>query len=263
MPSPLEPADTGPAPAFAPRPSALALAVAGAAMGGGRAAAATEISRRSGPWIECRFVDSAGLPLAGLPYLLTLPDGTTSAGTLCRDGAIRRDLPAAGRYELVLMDVHSAAWGLASAGVGERVQLSASAAGFVDGEPAVLVIFRRSVRDADETVAVIDAEVRGGRVESEWALEATAAPTTEPSDDHRLSVTDEFYFEVTVGECAARSDTLTITGDLSIEQPASAGSTYLAVLPDGRARTGRLDAAGRAVERGVPPGYARVLITGR
>jgi hypothetical protein len=253
-------------PGTTPSPfTAPVLASIGAALATMRAMGAVETARRTGDWIDCSFVDGAGLPLSGVAFRLTLPDGTTFEGALCGDGAIRRDVPEAGRYEVQLIEVFDAVWSSTRVRAGEAVGMSATTTGFDDGTPVVFTIYHRCARTADAVADVLQSSVRAGCAEAQW-LRAPASSVALP-DEPPAHDTLDFYFEVAVGKQVARSGRLEVIDDLSIhltrpDGSAAAGGTYVAQLPGGGLRTGRLDADGRALERDVTPGQARVVLVG-
>jgi hypothetical protein len=221
---------------------------------------AKDSARRHGHWIECQFFDSAGYPLAGAPYVLTLPDGSRSEGKLGADGALRRDVTEAGRYEVVFADVRHARWGVERIRVGESVTMEAEAVGFEEGATAVFVVYRRGIRDADAMIDALEGSVASGHVSVQWRLDPARRATLDPNDE-TVPPGGDFYFEVIAGAAMARSGDLRLVDDLEIRLSDGGAPLvdYMVLLPDGSTRRGRLDALGDAVERDVAPGLSRVF----
>jgi type VI secretion system secreted protein VgrG len=62
-------------------------------------------------WIEIDLVNEAGVPVAGEPYLITLPDGTTVAdGTLDQEGWARVDNIDPGTCKVTFPNLDQEAW---------------------------------------------------------------------------------------------------------------------------------------------------------
>lgn len=264
----LEPAEPTPVRGL-PAPTAPALAQVGVTMAVGRALGQPETVQHEGPAIDLPVVDRAGYPLAGMPYRLSLPDGTDIEDVLADDGTIRRSVPAPGRITVVLPAVMAASWASSETRIGVPVEMRASTVGFDDGTLASFLVFRRQLRNADALVDTIPSEVKGNAVAATWMLDPSLGVTMHPpADDETAITTLGFYFELHVGPCLARSGALRIHDDLHIECLDPSGlprphAQYVVRLPDGSARRGRADHAGVAIERDVPPGYATVTILGR
>jgi len=148
--------------------------------GGGGAVAAARASAHSaligesstaeGPhWIEYHFVDSAGNPVADVPYEYTCVDGHIEKGKFTKDGVVKRGgLPDAGNCTVKIFSVYNAKWSKESARVGDVVKLSAEVEGYEDGTKAVLRIFEQDIKGPDDFITEIETTVSGGKVETEW-----------------------------------------------------------------------------------------------
>jgi uncharacterized Zn-binding protein involved in type VI secretion len=239
---------------------------AGGAAGARASAAAATIdtgvsTTKEEHWIEFEFVDSAGLPVAGVPYTFTDPDGVEQEGTLRSDGTIRVDGVSEGEGEVVLRSVHAAQWDTDRASPDDKLTLTADVIGFEDGTPAQVQLFERDLSGADTVVADIQTTVENGAVEVKWRYEY---PPDLPDEDHlrpegedRAFSAPDYYFEVVVGPCTARSPVLLIADTLEIEVTtesgeAVSGQPYVIITGTGERRTGTLDRAGKARERDVP-----------
>jgi len=212
-------------------------------------------------WIEFEFVDSAGLPVAGVPYTFTDPDGIKQEGSLRTDGTVRADGVSEGEGEVVLKSVHAAQWDTNRASADDKLTLSADVIGFEDGTPAQVQIFERDLSGADTVVADLTATVKNGHVEVKWRYEY---PPDLPDEDHlrsegedRTFSAPDYYFEVVVGSCTARSPVLLVVDTLELEVTTEAGDPvanqpYVMVTGTGERRTGTLDGSGTATEKDVP-----------
>jgi len=234
---------------------------AGASNAGAAAAAAggsSEAESGERHWVEFLLADSAGRPLASVPFELQDPSGETARGASAADGKIRRDgLSAAGDCRVKVFALSEAAWSVEEAQVGDSLTLTAEAWGFADGTAARLIIFERQVRGAARAIATIAAEVQGGRVEAEWQY-AYPPRSSEEEASFQGYWRPEYYFVVQIGAVQTVSGLLELTDRLEIEvrdeegQPL-AGEDYRLYLADGSVREGQLDDAGCAREEDVPP----------
>ena len=240
----------------------------GGGAGGARASAAaatidTGVSTtKEEHWIEFEFVDSAGLPVSGVPYTFTDPDGVEREGTLRTDGTIRADGVSEGEGSVILQSVHAAQWDTDRASTDDKLTLTAEVIGFDDGTPAQVQIFERDLQGADSVVADVKTNVKNGSVEVKWRYEYP--PDTPKGDELRAEDTSpdvysapDYYFEVIVGTCAARSPALLVVDTLEIDVQTESGDPvanqpYVLVTGTGERRTGTLDRGGEARERNIP-----------
>jgi len=240
----------------------------GGGAGGARASAAaatidTGVSTtKEEHWIEFEFVDSAGLPVAGVPYTFTDPDGVEREGTLRTDGTIRADGVSEGEGSVILQSVHAAQWDTDRASTDDKLTLTAEVIGFDDGTPAQVQIFERDLQGADSVVADVKTNVNNGSVEVKWRYEYP--PDTPKGDELRAEDTSpdvysapDYYFEVIVGTCAARSPALLVVDTLEIDVQTESGDPvanqpYVLVTGTGERRTGTFDRGGKATEKDVP-----------
>jgi hypothetical protein len=227
-------------------------------------------------WIEFEFVDKAGLPVSGIHYKLTDPDGKESRAVLRLDGRIRRDaLESEGEGEVILMNVTEADWSTAETDVGQKVSMTAKAEGFDDGTKALFQIFKRDISGPDVVVADVESSVSGEKVEGEWEYggpdgrDVVVPPEGvegDSSSSERYSGPD-FYFEVLVDQCKATSGFMLQQDFLRIEvvdedgEPL-AGEQYILLAANGEVRKGKLDGSGKAEEKNIPPGYNKLKLPG-
>ena len=219
-------------------------------------------------WVEIAFLDAAGLPVSGIAYTFTDPDGETSDGVLRLDGTVRRDALSSGECTVKLFNLMQAAWTAEQARVGDTVQMTAKVEGFEPGTPARFQIFKRDLTGPDVVVDEVEAETQGETVEADWTF---AYP-----DDLKTSGTEQgeglsrpfFYFEVVVGPCQARSGLLEYRDVIKVTlldadgQPVAQGD-YVLYLGDGTIQQGKLDGSGSVTVDDVPIGRWGVRFPGR
>lgn len=227
-------------------------------------------------WIEIEFVDKAGLPVSGIPYRLTDPDGNESEGELRLDGTIRRDaLESEGEATVVLLNVFDAEWSREQTDVGDVVTMSARAEGFEDGTDALFQVFKRDIHGPDVVVAEVEAKVSGEKVEANWDYngpeyrDVTVPPEGEETsqDPAEPYSGPDFYFDVIVGPCTATSGALLQMDIIEIEvldenDEPLAGEEYILYAANGEVRKGTLDGSGKATEKDLPPGYNKLKLPG-
>jgi len=248
----------------------------GSAGGGGAAQTASDNAHASlvgeagpeaiGPhWIEYQFVDSAGLPVTGVKYDFTDIQDYTEASRLTRDGVVRRGgLPDEGDCNIVLFDVRNASWSVDEARVGDVVELSADTEGFEDGEIALITIYTQDINGADSYVTDIEAEVSGNKIEAEWTYEYPEGYLdTESVAETSAFSAPEYYFNVAVKDCSAKSGLLAFQDWLEIELKDAYGEPvaneeYILYLSNGEVRRGTLDSNGYKREENIPPVTSRI-----
>jgi len=216
-------------------------------------------------WIEMNFVDKAGNPVSGIPYKFKDPDGKESEGTLRMDGTVRRDALSEGQGTVVLMSVFDAKWSKDSAKVGDKVKMEAQVDGFEDGTEAAIQIYKRDINSPDVVIDEIATKIKSGKVSGEWSYQYQDQSDEDDTDSDTMSKysTPEYYFEVIIGSCTARSGLLAYQDSLNIElkttkgKPAK-GEQYVVYLSNGEVRKGKLDGSGKAEVKDVPPGKFNV-----
>lgn len=239
----------------------------GAASNAGAASASGGASSGAGPqphWIDLRFVDGGGRPIAGVAYTLQDPAGATERGELTGDGRIRREaMPEAGSCTVQLFAVTNARWSAAAADADEELTLSADVAGFEDGTPATVTIIERDIRGSDVEIEVLETEVSGARVEVAWTYPHPEEEEPGGTGTRRGYSCPQHYFVVRVASAVGRSDFLRLRDWLEIELhdeegEAMAGEPYVVYLPDGSLREGELDDHGQARLEGLSVRTGRV-----
>ena len=217
-----------------------------------------EATTIEGHWIIFDVVDSAGLPIAGIPYAFTDVEGQTSEGVLGPRATIRRNTLEQGQCEVQLFSVYNAHWSTDEANVGETVTLTAEVEGFDPGTPARVHIYRRDVSHADAWVETLDTETQSSGVAVTWAFRYPEEEEGSPSRRRAGYSAPEYYFEVTVGRCRARSGLLRYRDWIGIELVDEEGEpiadeAYVLYFTNGEVRRGQLDGNGQAREENIPP----------
>jgi len=239
--------------------------------GGGAAAAAAsaataktdnvESFKKIEHWVEFQFVDKAGSPVSGISYKFTDPDGKESFGNLRPDGCVGRDGMKKGNCKVELTSVYDAKWSKSTAKVGDTVKLTAKTEGFEKGAPATFQIYKRDLTGPDVVIKEMKVNVRSDKVESEWVY--TISPDDKKSDGEERYSSPEYYFDVLVKNCKARSGLLYLEDYVEIElrdedgKP-RANEEYILFLPDGSVRKGKLDSSGKKKEEKIPSGSCSV-----
>jgi len=236
---------------------------AGAAAAAGGASSDAESGESH--WVEFLLADSAGRPIAGVPFELQDPAAETTMGASAPDGKIRRDgLTTTGDCRVKIFALANAQWSVEEARVGETLTLSADVWGFAAGTPARFIVFERDLRGAGRAIATIPAEAQGDRVEAQWSY---AYPQAAPDDEAALQgySRPEYYFVVLMGSVQTVSGLLSLTDTLEIEVRDDggdplAGEAYRLYLSDGSVREGTLDESGCAREEDVPARPGRLQL---
>jgi uncharacterized Zn-binding protein involved in type VI secretion len=241
----------------------------GAGAGSGMSAAAGVATAQSGSvesttkrehWAEMKFTDSAGLPVSGVHYNFTDPSSQESPGVLQPDGTIRRDALNSGQCKAVLLSVFDAKWSKAMAKVGDKLTLSATTEGFDGGTDAMIQIFRRDLHAPDVKIHDIMAKVKNDAVEAEWKYPVLQKPEREEPGTGSHYSAPEYYFEVLVGQCRARSGLLYLEDYIEFDLKDQSGNPipnedFVLTLADGSVRRGRVDGNGHKREDKVPSGF--------
>ena len=216
-------------------------------------------------WFAIRFVDSAGLPVSGVPFRLKVPGEGERRGTLGASGRVRRaGLPDACTAEITLETVYGAAWSSADAAVADDLTLRARTTGFDDGREVTFEVWQADLHGADRRLATLRTQVQGDAAEVRWRFEY-------PEPDERVPPAQlpdrysapSFYFVAHVGARSARSGLLHLADDLAIELKDGEGRAigdrpFEVVTASGERRTGRLDGSGQATLARVTAGPAVV-----
>ena len=261
-----------PGAAGAPGPPMVGLTSAAAAQMGAATALSdnTESFTKVEHWVEFEFVDKAGLPVSGVHYKFTDPDGKEDHGVLRPNGRVCRDALNQGQCSVQLFDVSNAKWSKDKAEVGEKVKLTADVEGFDNGKPAAIQIYKRDIKGPDVLFKTIETKIQNSKIESEWEY---VVPEIS-KEDLRAETKEQpysapsYYFEVVIDNCKAHSGLLEHKDWIEIELKDDKGNViankkYKLYLSNGEVRKGTLDGSGCAKEKSIPPGHVRIFIDPR
>lgn len=242
-----------------------------AGAGGGSGSGSGEGTTASGVeshYLDVKFVDKGGYPIAGIDYILKKSGSEIARGSIA--GVVSRWGIEAGDYDIEIRAITETKWSTKAARVGETVKLTAKVAGFDSGTPGTFFIFERDVEATDDLIATIESSVSGDKIEAEWEYEYV-----DDTDDvhsgsggaNRSYSAPEYYFVVKVDGVMSRSDLLNYKDWVEITLEDDDGqpigdAEYRLRLPDGSIRSGRLDANGHKKEEHIPPGNYSVEFPG-
>lgn len=229
-----------------------------------------ESSTKAEHWVEFAFVDTAGNPVCGLPYVFTGPDGTRTESVLQQDGKVRRDELPRGECKVRLLNVFNARWSGTTARVGEPVKLSANVEGFRENDEATFIIYKRDINRPDQEIARRTVPVRGKALEAEWEYPASTK-TDEAGPEENAAAgysSPEFYFDVSIGPCRTHSPILRFEGIIVLTLKDEKGNPlanaeYVLRLPDGSMRRGKVNGQGLKKEEKVAVGRCTVVYHGQ
>ena len=219
-------------------------------------------------YLDVKFQDKGGKPIAGVGYTLTGPDKTSTEGTLT--GQIKRGGVKQGNYDIDLKAVIKAAWSSPSARVGDTIKLLSEVVGVKSGEPATVDIFIRDASFADHLLTTITTKVDNGKIEIDWKLEVDSKYIGIQKDklDQGGYSSPSFYFIVKTAGIGSRSGLLDLRDYIELRlkdhngQPL-ANKKYQLILSNGAIREGTLDGNGYAKIEQIPPGPVKLKLDPR
>ena len=217
--------------------------------------------QRFGPFTDTLWSDRFQTRLA-------VPAGAT--GVLVAEAKLPKHGAQATSPPLLLTSavaVTDAKWSADEARRGDVLTLTASARGAAAGTPARLSIWEHDADGGHDPVTEIAAEVRGEKVEAEWAYEyhedTDGIATADEAE--RGYHPPEYFFRCEVLGVTAESGLLLFKDWFEIALRNADGAPvpherYRVTFADGSVRDGTLDADGAARFENVPPGPPRVEI---
>ncbi len=256
----------------------------GGAGGGGSAAsaAAAKAAQQNGPkaikpynpidpaeprtenhYVECSVVDAAGLPLQGLRYKLTDPDGKKVVGAVAAGGRIRHDgYSQAGSFKVEMACLANVKWSKAKCKPNEKLTLKADAEGFEPNTPCAVMIFEAMGNGNQRLLKSLDAKVSGNKVSVDWTLTTEELAKVHP-DTPKAKV--EYFFILVVEGIVGVSDTMQCLDTATLEvldpdEKALAEAKYELHLRDGSVRSGKTDKQGKAEEKDVTAGPYTIVL---
>lgn len=200
--------------------------------------------------VEFEFTDSAGKPLAGVPYKLKDPDGNDIVGVSSMDGkVVYGGYAKSGDFTVEVFALNQAKWDKAEIAVGQTCGWSVKAEGFADGAQAWVSVFGTGEGGLRLPVLTEEKKVSDGKVEGIW--DAKASLTSEDGHKPELEVCEYFHLMICVGQFTAISPSLKVHDTLEIELTGDGGkprkdTPYTVTLRDGSILSGNLDGKGQA-----------------
>jgi hypothetical protein len=170
------------------------------------------------------------------------------------------------------IEVTNMKWSAPEARRGDILTLSATVKGVADKTEVKMYIMEYDADGAHDKIAELPATVDKNRLELKWEYEyhedIDEIPTQEEMQKYGKSYNPPEYFFVveimgsTFGK-KQESKLLLFKDYIDIVLTTQSGTPipdedYVLYMPDGSQRNGKLDKAGRAMERNVPPGDFRV-----
>ncbi|MCP4550266.1 MAG: hypothetical protein GY835_27720 [bacterium] len=168
--------------------------------------------------------------------------------------------------------VTNMAWSAQEARRGDLLKLTADVEKVEPGTEALVTILEYDDDGAHDKIVEIPAEIKDMKLEIEWEYEyhedVDELPTSEEVERYGGSYNPPEYFFVIdikgfkIGR-ERESGLLTFKDHIEIALRDAGGvpkadERYVVHLPDGSTRDGSLDAEGRAIEQGIPPGHVKI-----
>lgn len=203
------------------------------------------------------FTDSAGLPLAGIPYVFKGPDNVERHGASGPDGdGYYSGFAKAGSFSVKARILKDAKWSKAKAPAGEEIELSVAADGFDDGAEGELTILRKDDMGRQLFLARLPAKVQGSQLKAKWVIDVSESQDA-PDQDKENRGEEYCQFIAHAQGAVAVSGKLSVHADLDIEvvdeigQPL-AGAPVEVVLANGEVKQAKLDDKGSYKAQKVP-----------
>ncbi len=208
--------------------------------------------------VEFDFVDSAGNPLAGIPYRLTDPDNAEINAVSTVDGhAYHGGYVKAGSFTVEVCTLNQAKWAKDEMAASEKAKYSVVADGFKDGSSAFVTVYGTGEGGLRIPVLTEAKVVQGGKVEGEW--DAKKSLLTEDGHKPELETCEFFQLMVCVDQWVSVSPNLKVHDTLEIELTGDGGKpsknrSYSVTLRDGTILTGQLNSQGKAKHEKITRG---------
>jgi peptidoglycan hydrolase-like protein with peptidoglycan-binding domain/uncharacterized Zn-binding protein involved in type VI secretion len=212
-----------------------------------------------------QFTDSAGLPLAGIPYKFKGPDNAERAGCSGPGGeALYSGFTKAGSYKVTAMVLKDAKWSKSKAPVGEEIELTVAADGFEDGTPGAITITKKDDAGVEHMLAHLAGKVEGKQLKAKWKIDvadAFEAPVKEKPERKE----EYCQFTAYAGGSVAVSGKLEVHTDLDIEMVDEIGQPLEkqkveVVLSNGEVKNLELDDQGKAKVPNIPANTSKVSL---
>jgi uncharacterized Zn-binding protein involved in type VI secretion len=212
-----------------------------------------------------QFTDSAGLPLAGVPYKFKGPDNAERAGCSGPGGEVLYSgFTKAGSYKVTAMVLKDAKWSKAKAPVGEEIELTVAADGFENGTPGAITITKKDDAGVEHMLAHLAGKVEGKQLKAKWKIDvadAFEAPVKEKPERKE----EYCQFMAYTGGSVAVSGKLEVHTDLDIEmvdeigQPLE-GEDVEVLLSNGEVKAFKIGSSGKISIPSVPANTSNVSV---
>lgn len=251
------------------------------------------VQKTEGHYLHAKYVDKGGLPISGVNYTITDPDGNVKSGTLT--GEIKRQGVTEGSHEIKLRAITKAKWAKEKVESGETVKIEIETVGFKGDEEIIIEIWMKDINRADRLIADAEPSWSGDKITAEWKLNPESLIEEDRPDkieqifdtnsDSANDVVDQkelepvrigdeqpmdklpekkrysspqFYFIVKVGHIQSKSGLLVYTDYIEIEIYDDDGKAlkdepYEVHFSNGEIRKGKTDGNGQAKEENCPP----------
>ena len=133
---------------------------------------------------------------------------------------------------------------------------------------AKIAIYEHDADEAHDLIAEVEADVKGGKVETEWEYEYHEDTDEIPTDAElgkagKKYAHPEYFFVVRVASKEAKSGILKFQDWMELRPKDAQGDPvpnrdYVVTFADGSERKGKLDGEGYARIEDVPPGPLRI-----
>jgi len=211
--------------------------------------------------VRFTFQDSAGLPLAGVPYVLKDPKQAKIKGVSPDGGEILCSGYAdAGSFEVEVQLIEDFKWQKTSAKMKDSVSFSAKTKGFTPQASATVFIYCES----GLSPVLIDQQLiklEGESVKGEWSWKPTYAQRMGEA------VGSDFRLMLVIEGQVAWSNCLALADNVQIEVKDAKGRALKEVeaeieLPGGELRSGKTDNSGKFKVENVPAGRHPIRLKG-
>lgn len=225
--------------------------------------------RTENHYVECAVVDGAGLPLIGLRYKLTDPDGNKIAGAVATGGRIRHDgYSQAGDFKVELACLANVKWSKTKSKPGETLQLKADAEGFEDGTDCAVMVFEALGNGNQRMLKSFAAKVQGKKVSADWSLtpeELAKVQIDSAKGQAGAGGKVEYFFIMVADGIVGVSDAMQCLDTAKLElldadDKPLAEAKYEMLLRDGSVRSGKADKQGKAEEKDLPAGPYTIVL---
>jgi len=244
----------------------------GGAGAGGKKAKATAKEEKSevaeNHYLDAKFEDKAGNPIAGVKYKVKTPDDQKTDGALT--GQIKKSGLKEGNCEIELVAITNAYWSTKKARIGDKVKLTAETAGIKSGQKATIDIRIRDANYADHLLTTLESKVDGDKIEEEWTLEIDKKYLGDQEGKEKKGRYSSpwFYFIVQAGSASGRSGLLWYRDYIELKLKDSKGNALAnkevkLFFPDGTVKKATLDSDGYAKVEDIPPGKAKIVVDPR